>query len=127
RERRPEESKLSRWPAVFRWLEHASLDGLEEWVLRCAVLRRFVLRVHERALARVLARMPAPRRVIIIGGGLFPRTALLLRHLVPEANLVIVDARPDRLESARAWVDERVLFVQGFCTPENLALIAGPA
>ena len=64
----------SPWPAVLRWLEHASLDGLEELVCRSVRLRRFVLRVHERALARALAKMPRPRRVVIVGGGLFPRT-----------------------------------------------------
>jgi hypothetical protein len=118
---------VSRWPAVLRWLELASLDGLEELVCRSNALRRFVLRVHERAWKKVLAGMPPPRRVVIVGGGLFPRTALILRRLAPEARLVIVDLREDRIERARIWLDERVEFVRGFCTPENLVSLAGDA
>jgi hypothetical protein len=115
----------SPWPAVLRWLEHASLDGLEELVCRSFRLRRFVLRVHERALVRALAQMPRPRRVVIVGGGLFPRTALILRRLLPEAKLTIVDMREDRIASARAWLDEGIDFVRGVCTAANLRALAG--
>jgi len=127
RESSADAARVSRWPAVLRWLEHASLDGLEELVCRCGALRQFVLRVHERAWKRVLAGMPLPRRIVIVGGGLFPRTALILRRLAPEATLVIVDLREDRLELARTWLDERVEFVRGYCTPENLGSLAGDA
>ena len=118
-------SNASPWPAVLRWLEHASLDGLEELVCRSVRLRRFVLRVHERALVRVLAKMPRPRRVVIVGGGLFPRTALVLRRLLPEAKLTIVDMREDRITSARSWLDEGIEFVRGVCTAANLRTLAG--
>jgi hypothetical protein len=119
------EPNVSPWPAVLRWLEHASLDGLEELVCRSVRLRRFVLRVHERALARALAKMPRPRRVVIVGGGLFPRTALVLRRLLPAAKLTIVDMREDRITSARSWLDEGIEFVRGVCTAENLPTLAG--
>ncbi len=127
RESKADAAHVSRWPAVLRWLEHASLDGLEELVCRCGALRQFVLRVHERAWKKVLAGMPLPGRVVIVGGGLFPRTALILRRLVPDATLVIVDLREDRIERARIWLDERVEFVRGFCTPENLVSLVGDA
>jgi hypothetical protein len=117
----------SRWPAVVRWLEYASLDGLEELVCRSAPLRRFVLRVHERAFGRMLATLPRPRRVIIVGGGLFPRTALVLRRLLPGAKLTIVDMREDRIEMARRWLDDEVGFVRGMGTSENLTALAGDA
>ena len=58
---------------------------------------------------------------------MFPRSALVLRRLLPEASLVIVDLREDRLERARAWLDPRVELVRGFCTPENLVQLAGEA
>jgi len=134
----PDPSHISRWPALLRWLEHASLDGLEELVFRSSALRRFVLHVHQRALTRALAMIPPPRRVIIVGGGLFPRTALVLRQLVPQATLIIVDLRPDRLLRARHWLMHPgeageastrpdVQFVCGYCTPENLPSLVGEA
>ena len=125
--REAREPNASPWPAVLRWLEHASLDGLEELVCRSALLRRFVLRVHERALARVLAKITRPRHVVIVGGGLFPRTALVLRRLAPDAALTIVDMREDRIERAKPWLDERVGFIRDFCTAANLPALAGDA
>jgi len=121
------ELNSSPWPAVLRWLEHFSLDGLEHLVCHCAWLRCHVLRVHERALARVLAKIPRPSRIIIVGGGLFPRTALVLRRLVPDAAIVIVDMREDRIEKARPWLDGNVEFIRGFCTAGNLPKLAGKA
>jgi hypothetical protein len=118
---------VSRWPAVLRWLELAGLDGLEELVFRSARLQRFVLRVHERALARSLSTIPRPRRVIVVGGGLFPRTALALQRLVPEAKLILVDARQDRLERARGLLNADVECVNAFCTAANLSQWAGDA
>jgi len=127
RERQANAAQRSRWPAVLRWLEYASLDGLEELVCRSRALQRFVLRSHERAWRRILSRIDPPRHVVIIGGGLFPRTALILRRLVPDAQLTIVDMREDRIEQARAWLDERVNFVRACCTPQNIAGLAGGA
>jgi Fatty acid desaturase len=118
--REASESNVSEWPAVLRWLELAGLDGLEELVCRSRVLQRFVLRTHERALANALSMIPRPRRVVIVGGGLFPRTALVLRKLVPEAKLTVVDARADRLERAKAWLKDGVECVSAFCTAANL-------
>jgi hypothetical protein len=39
-----------------------------------------------------------------VGGGLFPRTALLLRELLPSAQLTILDANPGNLETARRFL-----------------------
>ena len=127
RSRGATESNASPWPAIFRWLERFSLDGLEELVCSSRWLQRHVLRVHERALTRVLAKQPPPRRVIIVGGGLFPRTALILRRLVPDAAITIVDMREDRIEKARRWLDGKVEFICGYCTAENLSMLAGQA
>jgi hypothetical protein len=78
-------------------------------------------------MARALAKMPRPRRVVIVGGGLFPRTALVLRRLLPEAKLTIVDMRDDRITSARSWLDDGIRFVRGLCSAENLHTLAGEA
>jgi len=40
--------------------------------------------------------------VAIIGGGLFPRTALILRELLPTACITIIDANRSNLDRARA-------------------------
>jgi len=146
--REGKDQNASPWPAVLRWLEHpssvaeemarraragalrsvdASLDSLEELVCCSALLRGFVLRTHERALARAFANLSKPRHVVIVGGGLFPRSALVLRRLMPDAKLTIADMREDRIKKARLWLDDRVEFVHGFCTAANLPTLAGDA
>jgi hypothetical protein len=118
------DANVSPWPAALRWLEHASLDGLEELVCRSPLLQRFVLRTHQRALAKVFSMMPSPYRVVIVGGGLFPRTALVLQRLVPEAKLILADARQDRLERARGWLKNDIECVNAFCTAANLSQLS---
>src|SRR6266498_1205238 len=73
----------SRWPAVLRWLERINLDGLERLVLRSQMLQRFVLKNHERAFRALLPELANIRRVGIVGGGMFPRTTLILQRLLP--------------------------------------------
>jgi hypothetical protein len=107
-------SCASRWPAVLRWLEWFSLDGFERLVLRSTRMQNFVLQRHEAAFRRLLPLLPPPARVTIVGGGLFPRTALLLRRIVPHATLNIVDARAAHLDEASAWLDGTVKLTCGF-------------
>ncbi len=102
------DAALSPWPAVLRWLEVFSLEGLERLVLRCRPLQRFVLRTHERALRRLLPEIGAARRIGIVGGGLFPRTALVLQRLLPSAQLTIIDRCAAHLASAQRFVGSDV-------------------
>jgi Fatty acid desaturase len=102
---------LSRWPAVLRWLETFSLEGLERLVLRCRPLQRFMLAVHERAFRELLPEVGPVRRAGIVGGGLFPRTALVLGRLLPDARLVVIDASAANLATARPFVGPGVEFV----------------
>jgi len=107
-------ARASAWPAPLRWLDgKRALAGLERLVLRSCMLQRWVLRTHARAFERVLAEANhPPRRIAIVGGGLFPRTALVLRHLLPDAQLTIIDANARHLERARTFLqDESVTFV----------------
>ncbi len=97
----------SRWPAVLRWLDLFSLEALERLVLRSPALQRFVLRKHEQAFRKVLAGLPSLRRVAIVGGGLFPRTALILERLLPDAQLTIIDASAENLAVARQALHDR--------------------
>jgi hypothetical protein len=94
----------SRWPAVLRWLDALSLDGLERWVLRAPCLQRFVLIRHERAFRRLLPPLPHSARVAIVGGGLFPRTLLVLRRLMPQARFIIIDKDAGNLATAAEFV-----------------------
>jgi hypothetical protein len=101
----------SRWPAVLRWLDVLSLENLERGVLRSALLQRVVLAWHERAFRKLLPRLPPVRRALVVGGGLFPRTLLILRRLLPQARLIVIDRSADNLRAARALtpVDVQVI------------------
>ena len=97
--------RVSRWPALLRWIEACSLDGLERLVLRWPRLQRFVVDAHSRAIREVLNGCEPIGQVAVIGGGLFPRTALVLRELMPQARVVIIDASLDHLDSARTFLE----------------------
>jgi hypothetical protein len=113
-------AETSRWPAVLRWLEILSLDGLERQVLRSRLLQRLVLSKHERAFRRLLPMLPPQPRVAIVGGGLFPRTLLILRRLLPEARFVVIDRSAANLDTARAFLTNGVEFVH---EPYRVALV----
>src|SRR5579871_5077604 len=87
---------ISSFPALLRWIE-----GLERMILRFPALQRFMLRTHRRAIAKLLPHIEGVRRITIVGGGLFPRTALICRALAPGARLTIVDSAARHLEIAR--------------------------
>jgi len=95
----------SRWPPVLRWLDAISLESLERVALRSPILQRYLIASHERAFRRLLLQVPQARRITIVGGGLFPRTALILRRLLPGATLSIVDAQREHLEIAARFFD----------------------
>jgi hypothetical protein len=97
----------SAWPPVLRWLDAVSLEALERIVLTSPRLQRLVLACHARALRQLVARIPHVSRVTIVGGGLFPRTALILRDLLPDAVITIVDDNREHLEIARSFLDRR--------------------
>jgi fatty acid desaturase len=98
----------SRWPAVLRWLDAFSLAGLERLVLRSPRLQRFVLTTHERAVRRLITSAGPIRSVTIVGGGLFPRTAMIFGRVLPGVPLTIVDADASHLEIARSFLGDDV-------------------
>ena len=109
----------SRWPAVIRWLELLQLDALELLVLRARPLQRFVIDRHLRAFRRLIAKLPPIRHVTIVGGGLFPRTALVMRQLIPRAELTIIDQSATNLGRAEPYLDASVRIVPARYTPES--------
>jgi hypothetical protein len=134
--RRVSGAHASRWPALLRWMEtrsrgsrtkfpHAvpsrcstrffpelsrALDALERLVLRWHWLQRFVIHVHRDAFRRLLQDFPPLRRVAIVGGGLFPRTAIVLRELLPGAELVVIEASRRHVDTARRLIGADVTF-----------------
>ncbi len=97
----------SRYPPVIRWLECANLCTLERLVLRLPILQRFVIDRHERALRTLIAALPTRcsiERVGIVGGGLFPRTAIILKGLQPRWKLRLIDLSDENLAVARSFL-----------------------
>jgi threonine dehydrogenase-like Zn-dependent dehydrogenase len=102
---------------VLRWFDDVPvvLDLLERAVLRSRLLQQIVLRAHESAIARSLAGVPEFRRVVIIGGGLFPRTAIIMRRLWPHASITIVDRNAEHLKTAQALLGNSVVVIEHSC------------
>jgi fatty acid desaturase len=94
-------ARVSAWPAPLRWIEIFSLETLERLVVNSRRLQRFVLRTHARAFREVCGALPGGGRVAVVGGGLFPRTALVLADLLPAARITIIDASKTNLDQAR--------------------------
>jgi len=101
----------SNWPAVLRWLGFLNLESLEKCVLQSKLLQWFVLRTHEQAFRRLLPQLGIANHVAVVGGGLFPRTVLILRRLLPEARLVVIDARAENIQTARSLVGEPIEYI----------------
>jgi len=95
------------------------LEMLERTVLRSPRLQRFVIATHERAMFALLADVPRPAQVMIVGGGLFPRTALILRRLLPEARLTVVEAKAGHIAIARRLLGETVVFHHAVYDPHR--------
>jgi hypothetical protein len=115
------DAPTSRWPAVLRWLDAFSLEGLERLVLRSPRLQRFVLSRHERAFRRLLPSLPAAR-IAIVGGGLFPRTLLVLRRLLSDASFVVIDRSAANIATARPLGPTSVRYEHACYEP---SLVAG--
>jgi hypothetical protein len=111
----------SRWPAVLRWLDALSLEGLERCVLRSPRLQRFLLDCHERAFRRLLPRLPNVSRVAVVGGGLFPRTVLILRRVLPRAEIVVIDRSAANLETACRFLGENLACIHARYDPTLVA------
>jgi hypothetical protein len=95
---------ISRWPPLLRWLDVHPLEALERLVLWSPTLQSYVLSRHRKAFQTLLP-LETIRRVTIVGGGLFPRTAFILRELLPEAHLTIIDSNPHNIDTARSLID----------------------
>jgi len=112
-------ARSSRWPSVLRWLDVPALEWLERIALRSTVIQRFVLHAHERAFRVLLAELPAVDQVTVVGGGLFPRTALIFHKLRPNARVTIVDASREHLDVARTFACGPLDLCEHFFDPRS--------
>jgi len=94
------------------------LGGLEHLVVRSRVLQRFILSRHERAFRALLPSAGDVRRITIVGGGLFPRTPLVLARLVPDADITVIDASSRNLAIASRFLDSRVRCARATYDPD---------
>src|SRR3954469_24846943 len=122
-EYRDRAARQSRWPACLRWLDVGGLVALERLVLTSGGLQRLVGLVHPRALESLLARVPGPlESIAIVGGGLFPRTAIALQRLRPGARLTIIDGCAEHLSCARRILgSEAIEFRHEWFSPGDAA------
>jgi len=114
-------TKTSRWPAMLRWIEFINLETLERVALSSRLVQSFLLRTHGKALQKLLAYLSTVRHVTIVGGGMYPRTAILLRRLFPAAEIRIVDSSIPHIEVAKPFVDDSIHFEHEHfrCDEEN--------
>jgi hypothetical protein len=95
----------SRWPAVLRWLElRPVLHLLERLVLKSRRLQQLVLRQHECAFRLLVPSLPRVRSIVIVGGGIFPRTTLILRDFFPDAEITVIDASAENIQTAKRFL-----------------------
>src|SRR5439155_21105074 len=72
---------------------------------------RFIFKPHLRAFEKLLPQLPEIKTATVVGGGLFPRSALVLRRLLPDAEITLLDRKAEHLEIAAGFVSN-VRFVQ---------------
>jgi hypothetical protein len=114
-------------PAVLRWLEMSPLELLELLVLAWRPLQHFVVNTHARAFREVLANERGIREATIVGGGLFPRTVMVMQRILPSATLTVVDKSAANIQRAREVVGDAASFVEAsfsraHCSNADLAI-----
>jgi hypothetical protein len=97
----------------LRWIDEIGLEGLEKLVLRSPVLQALVLHCHKRALTTLLPAYRGARTVLVVGGALFPRTAVILAELLPDAEITIVDCSLEHIRRAMPLLPARVKVAHG--------------
>jgi hypothetical protein len=109
----------SAWPAAFRWLGCINLELLERLALRYRAIQWLLLKTHARALRELLPLVGNVSTVTIVGGGMYPRTALLLRRLLPDAAIRIVDSNRGHIVMATRFLDTTVELEHNWYDPRH--------
>ena len=74
------------------------------------MLQKCVLRAHRRAFDQLLKSVPDPRQIAVVGGALFPRTALLLKEVVPGTTITVIDSNEKHIEIAHTFLNGSVRY-----------------
>jgi hypothetical protein len=114
-------ARISSWPAVLRFLDYFSLDSLERYVAGSKALQKWIIGIHKRAIVKALVSVAKPRNICIVGGGIFPRTALILCELYPDATFCIIDHDTLNLDEAKPWLKHPVQYLAETYDPERHA------
>jgi len=110
------DQRPSHWPAVLRWIE-GILGGLERLVLMSSQLQRFVVHKHQKAFRKLLNGLPQPQRIAVVGGGLFPRSLIVLKNIYPGADVVAIDGDQRHIEIAKRFVKAK--FIHEWFDPQR--------
>ncbi len=111
----PVAAAQSRRAPLLRWSEDVIGEGLgllERTAMRLPWVEGWLVRRHACAFI-VLLKTLQPTSILVVGGGLFPRTLLALRALFPDACFSILDRSQDSLDCA-----SRALGVRGVAMPK---------
>ncbi len=106
----------SRWPAVLRWFDPFNLTMLEKMVLQSRWLQQLV------PFRRLWPRLKHHGKAVIVGGALFPRTALIVERLAPEMEIEVIDCRAEHIDRARVFFGSGVRFVEQHFSPAQPGL-----
>jgi hypothetical protein len=98
------------------------LEAMERCVVYSPRLQRFVLERHKAAFRRLLPKLARVDQVAIVGGGLFPRTLLVLKHLLPQSRFIVIDHSAANIQEAREIVPNGATFIHKSYSP---ALVEG--
>jgi hypothetical protein len=112
------DDRASPWPAVFRWIE-GILGALERLVLRSNLLQRFVINRHEQAIRQLFKNLPPPSRIGVVGGGLFPRSLIVLKRIYPTAEILAIEGSQPHIEIARRFLGPDVRFMNEWFDPRH--------
>ena len=102
-----------RWLSFFgtRWnlFQGAVLGGLERWAIASPRIQGLMLKSHKQAFRRSLERLDgeALSHIAVVGGGLFPRTVLVLQELLPDCRLTVIEQDPSHIEEAKQILSAR--------------------
>lgn len=96
--------------ALDTWVPGGRASGrllvrLERIALASPALQTWLIARHAQAFRLLLGRLPQPpQRILVVGGGLFPRTVAVLRQVLPDASLTVIEADAAHIQHARDWL-----------------------
>jgi hypothetical protein len=76
-----------------------------------------------------LPSLTSAQQVAVVGGGLFPRTLLVLKRLLPEARFVVIDQSAANIGKAQSLLSDQVRFIHETYAPdlvEGMDLVVFP-